>query len=205
MDFGSFVEGPLLWIVFGIGITGIITRVILFVLAIIKKRKDSYSRWNYSVSSFARAMAPFHAGFTKRPVYATLRYIFHGFLVAVPIWTAGHIALWEASRFGWSWAALPDIWIDWMTLIVLIFILFLLIRRIAVKGIRLNSSSSDYLVLIITALPFMSGYFLTHRSLDSFAFLADNVRLMHVLSAEAMILMVVVLFYRTRLNKATCT
>ncbi|MFC1815446.1 4Fe-4S dicluster domain-containing protein [Thermodesulfobacteriota bacterium] len=205
MNFSSFAEGPLLWIVFVIVIIGIVPRIIFFISAIITSSKDSNSRWKYTVVTLARSLVPFHAGVTTKPFYAALRYIFHVCLIVVPVWLSGHIALWVDSRFIWGWAALPDAWADWMTLLIIALAAYFLIRRIIVKDIRLNSSPSDYVLIVITALPFMTGYFLTHGSLDSLAFLEDNMRLMHVLSAEAMLLVAVTLFYRARLNKETCT
>jgi len=205
MDFSSFVEGPLLWIVFLLVIAGIIARVVFFFYAIIQSGKDRDSSWRYSLATFGRSLVPFHNAVTKRPLYAILRYIFHICLIVVPVWLSGHIALWEESRFGWAWSALPDAWADWMTLLLLALAAYFLIRRIVVKDIRLTSSTSDFLLIGVTALPFMTGYFLTHGSLDSISFLGDNMWTIHVLSGEAMLLVVAFLFCRTRLNLEKCT
>ncbi len=205
MDFGSFVEGTLLWIVFSIFIIGIIIRLAFFFSTIIKSSKDKDSRWRYISATFGRSFVPFHKAVIKKPIYVTLRYIFHVCLIVVPIWLSGHIALWEESRFEWAWTSLPDAWADWMTLLLLALTTYFLIRRIAVKDIRLNSSIPDYVIIILTALPFITGYFLTHGSLDSIACLGDNMWTIHILSGEAMIIMAVFLFCRTRLNTQKCT
>ncbi len=205
MDFSSFVEGPLLRLVFLILVVGIIARLAFFVFAIITSSKDKEFRWGYIPAILGRFFVPFHKGISKRPLYATLRYIFHVCLVVVPIWLSGHIVLWAESRFEWDWTPLPDAWADWMTLVLLALAAYFLIRRLTVKDIRLTSSTSDYVLIILTALPFMTGYFLTHGSLDAIAFLGDNMWLIHVLSGQAMMVMAVFLFCRTRLNVKTCT
>jgi len=205
MTFGSFVEGPLLWIVFLVAIAGIIARAIFFFHAIVRSGKDKDHRWWYSLATFGRSFLPFHNAVTKKPIYAILRYIFHICLITVPVWLSGHIALWEESRFEWGWSALPDAWADWMTLLFLALATYFFIRRIIIKDIRLVSSGSDYLLIIITALPFMTGYFLAHGSLDSIPFLGNNMWTIHVLSSEAMLLVAVFLFCRTRLNVEKCT
>ena len=82
---------------------------------------------------------------------------------------------------------------------------YFLIRRIIIPEIQLNSSKSDYILIIITALPFMTGYFLIHDTLDSISFLGDNMGVIHMLNGEAMILMAVFLYYSTRLNTQKCT
>ncbi len=205
MDFGSFVEGPLLWIVFSIVITGVIARFVFFFYAIIKSGKDRDFRWLYSLATFGRSFVPFHNAVAKKPSYAVLRYIFHICLILVPVWLSGHIALWEESRFEWAWSALPDLWADWMTLLLLALAAYFLVRRIIVKDIRLTSSTSDYLLIVITVLPFLTGYFLAHGSLDSIPFLGNNMWSIHILSGEAMLLVVAFLFCRTRLNVEKCT
>jgi ferredoxin len=205
MDFGSFVEGPLLWIVSLLVITGIIVRLVFFSYAIIKSSKDRYFRWIYILATLGRSLVPFHDAVTKKPLYAILRYIFHACLIVVPVWLSGHIVLWEESRFEWTWAALPDAWADWMTLLFLALATYFLIRRIIVTDIRLTSSKSEYFLIIITALPFVTGYLLTHGGVDSISFLENNMRTIHVLSGEAMVLVAVFLFCRTRLNIEKCT
>jgi len=205
MDFDSLVEGPLLWIVSLMFVAGLIGRAGCFSLAIAKGGNRKNVGETNLATVFARLLLPFHKGVVKMPIYATVRYVFHICLIVVPIWLSGHIVLWEESRFEWSWTSLPDAWADWMTLLLLGFAAYFLIRRIGLSEVRLNSSASDYVLIIITALPFLTGYLLAHGSLDSISFMENNMRLIHVLSGEIMLIAVVFLFCRTRLNKDRCT
>ncbi|MFO8166206.1 MAG: 4Fe-4S dicluster domain-containing protein [Thermodesulfobacteriota bacterium] len=205
MDFESFVEGPLLWIVFLMLIIGIITRLVFFFFGIIKSSRDKEYKWIYRLTTLGRSLLPFHNAVIKKPLYAALRYIFHICLIVVPIWFSGHIALWEMSRFEWSWVSLPDAWVDWMTLVLVSLATYFLIRRIVIKDIRTTSSISDFIIIFLTALPFITGYSLTHGSLDSISFLGDNMWTIHMVSGEAMILMAVFLFCKTHLNTQKCT
>ena len=205
MAFSSFIEGPLLWIVVLLFLIGSMTRIVFFFFEIIKSSRDKEYRLRYSLALFGRSLLPFHNAVIKKPIYAIVRYVFHICLIAVPIWLSGHIALWEESRFELTWRSLPDAWADWMTLLLLGLVIYFLIRRIAAKDIRLNSSVPDYVIIILTALPFITGYFLTHGSLESIAFLSNNMWTIHIVSGEAMILMAVFLFCRTRLNTQKCT
>lgn len=204
MDFYSFVEGPLLWIAFLVFLAALLIRLFFFSCSIIRSSRDKDKREVYTLATFGRFFLPFHKAVAKKPVYATLRYIFHLCMIVVPIWFSGHIVLWSESRFEWEWVELPDVWADWMTLVLLGLAAYFLIRRIIIPEIRLYSSKSDYILIIITALPFMTGYFLTHGTLDSVSFLGDNMGVIHMLSGEAMILMAVFLFCRTRLNIKKC-
>ena len=204
MDFSSFVEGPLLRIIFLLFMVAIIIRIAFFFSTLLKSSRGKGSRWKYLAATLSRSLLPFHNGATKKPVYATVRYIFHVCLIAIPVWLSGHIALWEESRFQWSWTALPDTWADWMTLLLLGLAAYFLIRRTTSRDIRRTSSTWDYLVIVITALPFATGYFLTHGSLNSLPFLEHHMWTIHVLSGEALLLMVVFLFLRTQLHAEKC-
>ncbi|MBC8466930.1 MAG: 4Fe-4S dicluster domain-containing protein [Deltaproteobacteria bacterium] len=205
MDFDSFVEGPLLWIVFLMFVFGLMGRAVCFALAISKGGNRQSNRETNPSMTFPRLLFPFHRGIVKMPLYATVRYIFHICLIVVPIWLGGHIVLWEESRFEWSWTSLPDVWADWMTLLLLGLAACFLIRRIAFSAVRLKSSASDYVLIIIVALPFLTGYLLAHGNLDSISIMENNMRLIHVLSGEIMLIAAVFLFCRTWLNKNKCT
>ena len=204
-DIESFLEGPLLWTVFLIFAVAVAARLVFFLAAIIRSGRDKESSAVYSLAIFGRFFAPFHMGVLKRPLYAVPRYIFHICLVAVPVWLGGHIVLWTESRLEWDWISLPDGLADWMTLILIALVLFFLIRRIASKEARLGSSLRDYVIICLTGLPFVTGYFLTHGNLDGVAFLGEHIRAIHVLFGEAMIVMAAFLFCRTRMNPRKCT
>jgi ferredoxin len=205
MNIESFVEGPLLRAVFVVFIIGIIFRFSLFISAIIKSSEGKPFRWKYLLSVIARAFFPFHSAATKRPVYSTLRYIFHICLIAVPIYLPGHIALWEESRFEWTWFSLPYIWADWLTLLIIALATYFFIRRAVIKNIRLNSSPLDYILIFLTVLPFLTGYFLIHGGLELLSIIDDNLFVLHVLSGEVLILFIVALFYRSHLFIKNCT
>ena len=87
-----------------------------------------------------------------------------------------------------------------MTLLVLALAAYFLIRRVILPEIRTDSSISDYVLIFMAALPFLTGYLLTHESLDPTSFLGSNMNTIHVLSGEAMLLVAVFLFYRNLLR-----
>jgi len=192
MTLYSFVEGPLLWIAFLTFIIGNFVRVALFFSVSVKKDKIIYQhfKWKYIFATIVRWLLPLNKGVIKNPVFATIVYIFHICLIVVPIWLSGHIILWEESRFGWNWSAMPDVWADWMTLICIGIAVFFLIRRIVSPDIRFISTKSDYLLIIVTVLPFVTGYFLSHGTLNSVPFLSANMQIIHILSAELMLIVI---------------
>jgi len=205
MDLSIFAEGPLLWIVFLLFLTGVSARLIFFGIKILTSPKGDQGRVAFSVPVFGRFLLPFHKAIAKKPLYAVIRYVFHLSLFIVPIWLAGHVSLWEESRLGWTWSTIPDKVADWMTILVIVIAAFFLVRRLSWPEARATTAWKDFVVIVIAGLPFLTGYFLTHGTLDKVAFLGDNMRLIHVLSGEAMILMALFLFCRTRMNPSRCT
>lgn len=192
MDFFLFVEGPLLWIAFLTFFIGSILRAALF-LSVSRKRDKiiyQYFSWKYVLATFGRWLLPLNKDVVKNPIFTILGYMFHICLIVVPIWFSGHISLWEESRFEWSWTPVPDGLADWMTLIFLAIALFFLLRRIVSADIRLLSTFSDYLLIVVVAMPFITGYFLTNGTVDNIGFLGENIQLIHMLSGELMLILI---------------
>jgi ferredoxin len=126
-------------------------------------------------------------------------------MVVVPVGLPAHIMLWESSSLELSWPALPDAPADWMTVIVIVLAVVFLLRRIIFPEIRRQSSFFDYLFIIIILLPFLSGYFLAHGTLDSIPFFLDHMLTIHILSGCTMIIAAVFIFLRFPLDIKKCT
>jgi NAD-dependent dihydropyrimidine dehydrogenase PreA subunit len=205
MDLYSIVEGPLLWTVFLVFFAGLLSRFSSFLCSLIIGTRDKEKRPALIASILARFLFPFHKAFAGKPLYSAPRYVFHICLFVVPVWLSGHIVLWSESRFEWDWMALPDAWADGMTLLLLAIAAFLLLRRLISAEIRKASSPLDIVLILVTAFPFMTGYFLAHGTLASIPFLADHMATIHMACGEAMILMALFLFYRPLLDTRRCT
>ena len=201
----TFVEGPLLWVVFLSLVVGIGIRFSMFLWRVVKKDLPSNPRAGSTGAILGRALLPFHSAALKKPLYSALLYVFHGSLLVAPIWYSGHIVLWEESRLAWHWPALPDSWADGLTLLTLGIFVFFVLRHFIQRDIRRSSTWSDVFIILLTAFPFLTGYLLAHGQLDRVPFFSENLVTIHILSGEAMILMVVFLFCRPTINASFCT
>jgi ferredoxin len=199
-----FAETTLLYLVAIFFVAGTLFRGLFFVVNIFRSRPFSRRSVLHRFVTLFGIVVPFHRAVLKKPVYTTIRYAFHACLIVLPIWFSGHVYLWEESRFEWYWTPLPDEWADRMTLFVLITCAFFISRHIISKKNRLNAKVSDFAFILITGLPFLTGYFLTHGTLDSIPFFENYLWYFHVISGEIMLAMIVFLFCRTRLRKETC-
>ena len=205
MTIYTFVEGPLLYVVFLLFIAGVGLRSSLFLYRVVKKDLPKNALASSTGAILGRALLPFHSAAIKKPLYTALLYLFHGSLFVVPIWYSGHIVLWEESRLAWEWPAIPDSWADGLTLLTLAILIFFFLRRFIQRDIRRPSTRTEVLILLLTALPFLTGYLLVHGQLDHVRFFSENLVTIHILSGETMILMIVFLFCRTTINALLCT
>ena len=199
-----FAETTLLYIVAIFFLIGIVWRSFFFVISIFRNQSFSRPSILQRILTFLGVVAPFHRALLKKPVYSTIRYAFHACLIILPIWFSGHVYLWEESRFEWYWTPLPDELADRMTLFVLFACVFFLGRHIISPKNRHDARVSDFMLILITGLPFLTGYFLTHGTLNSIPFFENYLWYFHVISAEIMLAMIVFLFCRTRLRKEAC-
>jgi formate hydrogenlyase subunit 6/NADH:ubiquinone oxidoreductase subunit I len=142
---------------------------------------------------------------SRKTAYALVRHVAHACMIIIPIWYSSHIFLWSEYGFEWDWTAFPDEWIDALTLLLLSLTVLFLLRRIIFKDVRQNSALSDYLIIIITAMPFLTGYFLAQGTFEYVSFFGDQMQNIHVLSAETLILMATFLFCKVRLTTTHCT
>jgi len=204
MSVYDLVEGPFLWTTFLIFFIVLAARTAFFIFSVVRSGKDKQPWFTNSILAFLRSFLPFHEAALKRPFYTSLRYIFHLCLFAVPIWLTGHVTLLEESRFEWGWTPMPDDWADAMTLLILALITYFFLKRIIVPGIRRGTSATDYVLLVVTALPYLSGYFLVHGTLNDWRFFENNMWTIHIASGEVLLIVAAFLVLRTRLNLQKC-
>jgi len=185
----GFVEGPLLWAAWIVFIGGSIIRLISFFRRAKQRDKIVFQnfRWKYVLLTWLRFLLPFNQTVAKNPVFSILGYVFHLCLIVVPLFIVAHIMYWEESVWGWSWysLALPDSWTPVLTWIVIGIGAVFFIRRLVRPEVRILSKPGDYLLVIVTILPFLTGFLASHTS-----FLSDYMRTIHILCGELMLVLI---------------
>jgi nitrate reductase gamma subunit len=108
--------------------------------------------------------------------------IFHFFLIVMPFFVLGHNVLLEQA-FGFSFPSLPEFMTDALTVIVFICAAFFLYRRLFVARVRSLTGGDDYLMLLVTLAPFLTGCFAYRQWFDY-----NTVIFLHILSGEVMLI-----------------
>lgn len=160
----NFVRGPLVWIAFLVFIGGSIYRIREMVL-LAKKEKVvyPYMRLKYSLRSLFHWLIPFNSrNWRLRPVITIVTFLFHIGIVFLPIFLLAHnILIYES--WGISWWTVSEGLADIMTIIVIVSCVFFFLRRIFAPEVRFVTFDSDYLLLAIAFLPFITGFLAYHQ------------------------------------------
>jgi len=120
----------------------------------------------------------------RDPITYLAGYLFHiGFAVTLLLF-APHIQLFH-NLFGISWPALPSVVIDAVTVMTILTLLLVALRRWFNPVRRLLSGFDDWLSLLLTLLPLITGYITLHHLFADYAFWLA----LHILSAELLLVL----------------
>jgi nitrate reductase gamma subunit len=178
------VSGPLVWLAFIIFIGGCLYRLITLIVLVHKKEKFiySYMSWKYSLRSILRWSTPFATENMRRhPAMTIVAYVFHICLILTPIFLLAHVTLVDES-WNLSWWTLPDTLAAIMTLMVIAACVFFLVRRLVNPEVQYVTSASDYILLVIVAAPFITGFLVYFQW-----FGYQTLLILHILSGEVML------------------
>jgi hypothetical protein len=128
-------------------------------------------------------------------LFSVTSILFHIAILVVPWFLLGHIALW-ARGTGLSWPGIPNELTDILTITAVVTAVALVLQRVASRATRTLSRFQDYVIPLLVALPFASGFLVMHPGWSPFPF--DSVLFVHVMSANLLL----VLMPTTKLSHA---
>jgi nitrate reductase gamma subunit len=183
----DLIRGPMVSIVFIIFILGLIFQFIQFFK--LTKRKDwvyppleTKSEKKTAGQWVVFCLASLRGTLWKTdPLITMVTSVFHVFLIGLPIFLLGHNFLLDQS-WGLSLWSLPESITDVFTLVVLICLAFFLGRRLFLSRVRVITTVYDYVILLIAAAPFLTGYLAYHQWFNY-----DTVITLHILAGEVML------------------
>lgn len=185
--FIDFITGPMVWLSFLIFIAGVVVRISKLVRQTNSSEKFMYTyfSWKYSFRSIFAWLIPFFPVSTRKsPVFWGISYLFHLLLFMVPLFLLSHVVLIEEA-FGWRWVTLSDRVADFLTVLVVIALVFFIIRRLTVPEVKFLTRISDYLFIVIVLLPFLTGFLAYHQF-----FAYETMVIVHILSGELMLILI---------------
>jgi len=149
---------------------------------------DQVIRWPEVIKRSLVWLLPWrYLGPEARRLYNLTSFVFHVGIILVPVFLAGHVALWEQG-LGIAWVTLPPTLADVLTVLTVLAILLLLVGRGANAGSRKLSKAQDWILPILCLIPFVSGFLVLHPRLSPIDPLL--VYLVHMLSGELLMILV---------------
>ncbi|MCF8091955.1 MAG: nitrate reductase [Desulfotignum sp.] len=186
-SFIAFIMGPMVWISVIIFLGGLLIKFFGIIWSVRQKEPYifSYMTVRHSLRSIGAWLIPFFPKSTRlRPVYYGVSYLFHILLFVIPLFLASHIVLINEA-FQVSWPALNNSLADWLTLVVIAALVFFAVRRNMVPEVKFLTAATDYLLILVVILPFITGFLAYHQW---FAYRWMVVA--HVLSGELMLIII---------------
>ena len=179
----EWARGPAFVFSFTLMILGLARNFLLTIWGVIKSISNAGDKqipWkNITAVSFSW-MFPLKK-LKERIWYSLASILFHIGIILVPVFLIEHVALWQRG-IGISWPTINQSLADGLTLVTIVMIIALLIGRTINRTARALSRGQDYVLLVIIALPFVSGFLASHPSLNPFNY--NGTMLVHVLSAN---------------------
>ena len=183
--FIDFIMGPMVWISVLVFILGMGIRFAGIVRGVREREAYifSYLTLFHSARSIGAWLVPFFPRAARQqPIFYGVSYLFHLALFVVLLFLSAHIVLVEEA-FNISWPALNDGFADLLTVLIIAALLFFAGRRVMVPEIKFLTSVSDFLLLLVVVLPFLTGFLAYHQ-----VFAYQWMTIAHILSGEFMLI-----------------
>ena len=123
----------------------------------------------------------------QRFFFSITSFVFHVAIIIVPIFLAGHIALWESGT-GLSWLAISNGLADILTIAAVATALLLVLQRAMARDSRALSRFGDYALPLLIAVPFVSGFLVMHPTWNPFSY--NAALLVHIMSANFLMILI---------------
>ncbi|MCA9888287.1 MAG: hypothetical protein KC546_07935 [Anaerolineae bacterium] len=189
-DAMHFVRGPLFSVALLFFIFGMLYRLIsALALGWNRDRIPSkHSKISGGIVAFLRGIIIFpfwpriKESASRNPVTYLAGGIFHLGLFVVIFFGAAHMLTWD-SILGIRWPTLPLPIVDFFAAITIIALIVLFLNRMYSPVLRLITRVPDYVNLIIVLLPFLTGFFMTHRLFLPY----EQIYTLHVLTVDILL------------------
>ncbi len=159
----EFLTGPALWLTFIIFFGGVVWRAVWYVRGLDwQMDRVAYGYHNDlaikgALKSILHWLLPFGSRCWRlKPGFYLLFFTFHIGLLLVPVFLIAHNVILQ-ERFGISlWTFSPRV-ADVLSIAMLVSAVFIVLRRIALPEVRILTTFYDYLLILISTAPFITG------------------------------------------------
>lgn len=177
MPLYDLLTGPIMWVTFILFATGMVFKTISLIRLVSASRPGTaFMNPNARVTRSYSSSLP-----GRYPITTLISVVFHLILLFLPLFLKGHNILLD-TYWGISLPTLPDHFAANLAKICLGCALFFLFRRLLTRRMRAVSFFSDYLIIVLVILPFLTGFIAYHRLLPY-----DVVLNAHIITGQLML------------------
>lgn len=153
---------------------------------VVSRARDKNIPWRKVITDTARWFFPYK---TAKPqlFFTVVSILFHVSVIITPVFLGAHIMLWQRG-IGISWAAIPQVLADYLTLLAIATAAVLFFKRVSAKATRALSRPQDYLLPLLIMVPFASGYLAMHPASSPFDYNATM--FVHVMSGNLVLVLI---------------
>jgi len=198
----DFLTGPALWVTFIIFFAGLGVRV-AYLYGLSRERDRVFynhmdAEWGFK--SIIHWLIPWASvSMRNQPIFTLMFFVFHLCLFAVPLFLLAHNSMWDEA-FGVSLWSMPEGVADVLTMVFMVTVAFLFLRRLIRAEVRILTTAWDYSLLLLTLLPFLTGFLAYHQWGPYQAML-----ILHIFFAEVLLIIIpfsklghIILFFFSR-------
>ncbi|MBI9086851.1 MAG: respiratory nitrate reductase subunit gamma [Desulfobacterales bacterium] len=185
----AFLTGPMFWTSIAVFVIGLAARGLWYVRGLhwqldrVAYRAHPKAGMRGAARSIFRWLLPFGTyGWRTQPFMTVAFFLFHTGAVLVPIFLLGHNAFLH-EKIGMALPAMPQGLADLLTWAALAGIVMLVLRRIALPEVRILTTGYDYLILVVSAAPFVTGLMARYTVGDTSLWL-----LVHIVCGEILLI-----------------
>ena len=165
----QFLTGPLAWLSFAIFSVGLIVRTVLYIRGF-NWKFDRFTDKENATYGIKGVLGPtflwlFPLGdrrWRNNIGIAILVFVFRIGLVVMPIFLLAHNIILK-ERWGIRFWTLPETTADILTIAVIFSAVFLILRCVALPGLRNITTVYDYVLLAILLAPLITGFLAYHQ------------------------------------------
>lgn len=182
----EFVEGPLLYLSVAIFFGGLITHAVLYIRGLSQNLERIAYRAQLGrglvgafVSIFKWMIPGATQGWRKQPLIMTLFFMLHLGVISLPFFLLAHTVSIE-YYFGINLPSLPAGVADTITILAILGLFGLAARRVLVTNARVLTTSRDWIIILLTAAPLITGALARFCGDDSY----ETLMFLHIIAAE---------------------
>jgi nitrate reductase gamma subunit len=185
----DLLTGIFFWVSLGVCLIGMLTRFVMYFRGL-SWQLDRVAYKEYPAAGFKGAfrsiykwLIPFGTyGWRKQPLVTLAFFGFHLGAVLVPLCLLGH-NLFLQDKIGVSFFTISNGLADVLSWAAIVSALFLILRRLTLPEVRIMTTLYDYLILLISVAPFVTGL-LARYQVGEYAFWLN----MHILCGEILLI-----------------